>query len=324
MKIAFFGVKNWEKELIEKESKVLGDVSFFEQEVQDAVDKAVEFEVLSVFIYSKLDKKVLDKLPNLKLIATRSTGIDHIDKKECEKRGIKVVNVPEYGSVTVAEYAFALMIALSRRITEADKAVKEGRFSPEGLTGVDLYGKTLGVIGVGKIGQEMIKRGKAFGMNVLGVGRKRDEEKAKKGGYSCVSLEDCLSKADFLSLHVPSTPETFHMLNRESMGKMKKGSYLINTARGPVVEVEALLWALDEGILAGAGLDVTEEESRVDDVGVVTKEGTTKDDLKEIVSYHLLRERKNVIFTPHNAFNTKEAIERIIKTTVESIKGFGV
>lgn len=161
-------------------------------------------------------------------------------------------------------------------------------------------------------------------MEVLGVGRGRNAAKAKEHGYECVSLEDCLSRADFLSLHIPSSKETFHILNRENIKKMKRGSYLINTARGPVVETEALLWALDEGVLAGAGLDVTEEEAKVDDIGVVMESGTTEDDLKEIVSYHLLRERPNVIFTPHNAFNTKEAIERIIKTTAESIKSFAL
>jgi len=319
-RVAFFGVKDWERELIMVAVRGWEGVELFEEEVQDNLDKAKEYEVISTFIYSVMDKKALDRLPNLKMIATRSTGTDHIDKKECGKRGIKVVNVPEYGSITVAEYAFALMIALSRRIVEANMAVREGKFSPEGLTGVDLFGKTLGVVGVGKIGQEMVKRGRVFGMEVLGVGRKMDPVKAKEYGYECVSLEDCLPRADFLSLHIPSTEETFHLLNRENIKKMKRGSYLINTARGPVVETEALLWALDEGVLAGAGLDVTEEEARVDDIGVVMEEGTTEDDLREIVSYHLLRERPNVIFTPHNAFNTKEAIGRIIETTVESIR----
>jgi D-lactate dehydrogenase len=321
-RIAFFGVKEWERDLIEKETVRLGgEVALFEQEVQELVEKASEFEVLSVFIYSDLSKKILNKLPKLQLIASRSTGTDHIDRKECEKRGIKVMSVSEYGSVTVAEYAFALMIALSRRIVEANLAVRDGKFSPEGLTGVDLYGKTLGVVGVGKIGREMVKRGKVFGMKVVGVVRKRDKQEEKRLGYEAVLLEDCLARADFLSLHVPSTPETFHMLNKENLAKMKSGSYLINTSRGSVVEIEALLWALDEGILAGVGLDVTEEEAKVDDVGIVIKKRTTKDDLSEIVSYHLLRERPNVIFTPHNAFNTKEAIARIVKTTIDNILG---
>ncbi len=330
LRIAFFGVKSWEKEIIEREIGKLDlyGVGIYEEELQNNIELAKNYDVISVFIYSKVDKKILDQLPDLKLIATRSTGVDHIDCKECEARKIKVLNVPVYGSNTVAEFAFALLLAVAKKIVPAHQSVEEGEFSPEGLTGVDLEGKTLGVIGVGKIGQNMVRYARGFGMKVLGVERNSDPKLAKSLGFKYASLEECLKESDFVSIHVPyiapsgNSPGTYHLLNRENMKLMKAGSYLINTSRGPVVEVEAIVWALNKGILAGAGLDVTEEETNVENISVVMNNGTKKDDMKELLSFHLLRDRDDVVFTPHNAFNTKEAIERIIKTTIEGIKEF--
>jgi len=159
IKVGFFGVAGWEKDLIEKQSQSLTRVAVgvFSGSVEEQLETAVDFDVISVFVNCQLNKKVLDKLPKLKMIATRSTGMDHIDLVECKKRKIEVCNVPEYGSVTVAEYAFGLLLALARKIVMAHESVEEGNFSPEGLTGVDVAGKTLGVVGVGKIGANMVK-----------------------------------------------------------------------------------------------------------------------------------------------------------------------
>jgi D-lactate dehydrogenase len=323
-KVAFFGVKSWEKEIIEREISKLDTfgVGIFEKEVQDDIELAKKYDIISPFIYSTLDKEVLVKLPNLKMVATRSTGMDHIDCMECNKRKVVVTSVPVYGSNTVAEYAFALLLAISRKIVVAHQSVEEGEFSPEGLTGVDLYGKTLGVIGCGKIGQNVIKIAKGFGMKVLGVDGNQDPKVAKKLGFKYVDLETCLKMSDFVTLHVPAIPQTFHMINKKNIKLMKPGSYLVNTARGAVVETEALVWALNNKILAGAGLDVTEEEMLVDSMSVVMSKKITKDNLQQVLSFHMLRDRDDVVFTPHNAFNTKEAIERIIKTTVENINNF--
>lgn len=323
-KIAFFGVKSWEKEIIEREIIKLDSfgVGIFEEEVQDNLEMAANYDVISIFIFSKMDSLVLEKLPKLKMITTRSTGIDHIDSEACQKRGIEIKSVSTYGSNTVAEYAFGLLLAISKKIVVAHQAVENGEFTPEGLTGVDLYNKTLGVIGVGKIGQNVIRIAKGFGMNVLGVEQYQDPLISKKLGFKYVDLETCLSQSDFVTLHVPSIPETFHLINKKNIKLMKRGSYLINTARGGVVETEAIVWALNNKILAGAGLDVTEEENLVENVSVVMNNETSKEDLREVVSYHLLKDRDDVVFTPHNAFNTVEAIERIIKTTIENIKDF--
>jgi D-lactate dehydrogenase len=324
VKIAFFGVKSWEREAIEKATVKLPcfGVGIFEEEVQDNLELAAKYEIISTFIYSRVDKAALDKLPNLKMIATRSTGMDHIEVAECQKRGIEVKNVPVYGSKTVAEYTMALMLAVAKRIVVAHQSVEEGEFSPEGLTGVDLEGKTLGVIGVGKIGQNVIKLARAFGMKVVAVERTADEKLAKRLGFKYVTLEDLLKVSDFVTLHVPYFPETHHLINRQNIKLMKPGSYLINTSRGPLVESEAIVWALNKKILAGVGLDVTEEEALVENISVVMTDKTRKEDLKEVLSFHLLRDRDDVVFTPHNAFNTKEAIERIIATTVTNINDF--
>ena len=323
-RIAFFGVKSWEKDIIEREISKLDSfgVGIFKEEVQDKLDVANNYEIISCFIYSKFDEETLSKLPNLKMIATRSTGMDHIDKKICEKRKIKIVNVPVYGSNTVAEYAFALLLATAKKIVVAHQSVEEGEFNPEGLTGVDLCGKTLGVIGVGKIGQNVAKIARGFEMKVLGVDAYRDPKMEKKSGFKYVDLETCLKQSDFVTLHVPAIPETFHMINKKNIKLMKPGSFLINTARGAVVETEAIVWALNNKILAGAGLDVTEEEMLVDSMSVVMSNKMTKDGLQDIISFHMLRDRDDVVFTPHNAFNTQEAIERIVKTTIENINEF--
>ena len=323
-KVAFFGVKSWEKEIIEKEISKLDTfgVGIFKEEVQDNLELASKYDVISPFIYSVFDERVLEKLPNLKMIATRSTGVDHIDRKFCEKNKITVTSVPVYGSSTVAEYAFALLLAVAKKVVIAHQSVEDGEFSPEGLTGVDLYGKTLGVIGCGKIGQNVIKIARGFGMKVLGVDGYRDPKLEKKSGFKYTDLETCLKNSDFVTLHVPAIKETYHMINKKNIKLMKPGSYLINTARGAVVETEAIVWALNNAILAGAGLDVTEEEMLVDSMSVVMSNKLSKDNLQDILSFHLLRDRDDVVFTPHNAFNTKEAIERIVRTTVENIREF--
>jgi D-lactate dehydrogenase len=222
----------------------------------------------------------------------------------------------------VAEYTFGLLIAIAKKIVVAHQSVEEGEFNPEGLTGVDLNKKTLGVVGVGKIGQNVIRIARGFGMKVLGVERVEDPALAKKLGFKYANLETCLKESDFVTLHVPFVPETFHLINRQNIKLMKRGSYLINTCRGPVVEIEAVVSALNNKILAGAALDVTEEETMVEDISVVTGSRAHKQDLKEVLSFHLLRDRDDVIFTPHNAFNTKEAIERIVVTTIDNIKNY--
>jgi D-lactate dehydrogenase len=323
-KIGFFGVKSWERKIIEQQIINLDatGVGIFESELHENIELASKYDIVSVFVYSKLDKEVLDKLPNLRMVATRSTGMDHIDCDECKKKKVVVMNVPTYGSNTVAEYTITLLLTVAKRIVPAHQSVEEGEFSPEGLTGVDVFGKTLGVVGVGRIGQNVIKIARGLGMKVIGVERNRDEALAKKLHFKYATLDECLAQSDFVTFHVPAMKETYHLLNKKNIKQMKVGSFLINTSRGAVVETEAIIWALNNKILRGAGLDVTEEEDKLESVAMVTSRRPTKEDLQEVLSYHLLRDRDDVVFTPHNAFNTDEAIGRIIATTIENIRTF--
>ena len=326
MKISFFETdKEDEGYLIEHLSGE--ELSFNKSALNEAALPSLsdtDAEIVSVFVGSEVTGKVLDAFSSLKLIATRSTGYDHIDIEECRKRGIAVANVPTYGEYTVAEYAFALILTLSRRIYDAYNQVREaGNFSVKGLRGFDLYGKTLGVIGTGHIGRYVVRIAKGFGMNVLGFDVKPDEKFADEAGFEYREFDDVLAGSDIVTLHVPYLRSTHHLMNEGSIGKMKKGSYLINTSRGPVVDTEALVRALKSGHLAGAGLDVLEEEGIThDEFGYVLSEEEKEHDLRIVLANHILIDMPNVIVTPHNAFNTRGGWERILKTTVDNIANF--
>jgi D-lactate dehydrogenase len=281
-----------------------------------------QVEVLSTFIHSRVNAELMAKASNLKLIMTRSTGYDHIDLNACAERGITVVNVPSYGENTVAEYAFALLMAVARKIYEArDRAIR-GNLSLEGLMGLDLQNKTLGVVGGGKIGINAIKIGMGFGMRVLCYDVKPNEELAKKSGFTYVELDKLYAEADFITLHVPLIPPTVHMINREAFAKMKNGVILINTARGGVIDTEAMVEALNDGKLAGAGLDVLEgEEWLTDQLGLASQE-KDPEKLRDALQNHILMDHPNVVVTFHNAFNTREGRTRILDTTMENLNSF--
>lgn len=280
-------------------------------------------EALCVFIDSHLGEAELSRFPALKLIATRSTGFDHIDLAATKARGITVVNVPSYGENTVAEFAFALLLSLSRRIPEAEARVRSGAFSPNGLRGFDLAGKILGVVGCGHIGMHMIRMANGFGMKILGFDVHPDPEIARANNFTYVSLPDLLAQSDIISLHVPYNPHTHHLINKENVGMIKKDSYLINTSRGAVIETDALVQALRDGTLVGAGLDVLEEEGDLnDEMQLLTQPHPNEDALKTTLENHYLIEHPRVIVTPHLAFNTAEALIRILDTTVENIQNF--
>ncbi len=328
MKIVFFEVEEWEKEHLEKEiaeENLSGDVFFIEDKVsKENLSDYQDAEILSVFTDSLINKEVLDLLPKLKLIATRSTGYDHISLKECAKRNTLVVNAPNYGENTVAEHTFALLLTLSRKIYQSYDRIREtGSFSLKGLQGFDLKGKTLGVVGVGSIGRNVVKIAKGFGMNVVAFDVKPDHEFSKKLDFKYKSLDEVLSQSDIVTLHIPYTESTHHLLNYENIKKMKKDSYLLNTSRGAVVETEALVRALKEGYIAGAGLDVLEEEGVIkDELNFITSGHPKESDLRALMSNHILIDMPNVIVTPHNAFNAKEAMKRILDTTVKNIDKF--
>ncbi|MFM7089126.1 MAG: NAD(P)-dependent oxidoreductase, partial [Candidatus Paceibacterota bacterium] len=269
---------------------------------------------------------VMEKLPQLKLIATRSTGFDHIDVSAATEKGVTVVNVPGYGSHTVAEFAFALLLNLSRKVYQANEKIREtADFSFLGLRGFDLHGKTLGVIGTGKIGKNVINIALGFGMKVIAFDLYPDQNLAKDKGFEYKTLEEVLSHADVITLHAPYTKENHHLLNKEMFSVIKKGAYLINTARGELVDTDALIVALSDGTLAGAGLDVLEGERELKEELEILSDPNKRDhikDYKTLFEGKVLMDLPNVIVTPHLAFYSKEAEEEIIKTTIDNINNF--
>jgi len=344
MKLGFFEAEGWEKEILERELPDLEIYFTTERLIKENVKNFKDLDILSIFICSEIDKEIIDSLPNLKLITTRSTGYDHIDCEYCRSKGIVVCNVPEYGTKTVAEWTIGLMLNLMRKIYYAIDQIKESEsFDLKNLRGEELYGKTLGVIGTGKIGKEVIKLAKAFGMNILAYDAFPDENFAKEYNVTYTSLEELLKNSDVITIHVNLNPSTYHLINKENIKLIKHGAYLINTARGGIVETEALLYGLKEGILKGVALDVLEEETEIkEELELLVKytmmideprtkaeydtEKGAQNDLKETAftlwQNHILMKMPNVLITPHNAFNSKEAIERILMTTIENIKKF--
>lgn len=322
MKIAFFEIKDWEKEYLQE--KIKGHTIEFTKERLNInnVDKINDYDVVSVFIYSRVSKQVLDKLINLKLIATRSTGFDHIDVTECNRRKITVSNVPYYGENTIAEHTFALILSLSRNVHKSYLRTLRNDFSIKGLKGFDLKGKTIGVIGAGHIGLHVIRVAKAFGMNVLAYDVRQDSFISEVLGFEYVSLEDLLKNSDILTLHVPYNKYTHHLINKENIKLIKKGAILINTARGGVVDTEALIEALDEKILSGVGLDVLEGEELLLEESRLVYDPENLNNLANLVKDQILLSKDNVVFTPHIAFYSQEALERILDTTTENILAF--
>lgn len=281
-----------------------------------------EVEILSPFIGSRVDRQALSALPGLRLIATRSTGFDHIDLAAARERGIVVCNVPVYGDNTVAEHTFALILTLSRRLRETYERVRRNQLDVVDLEGFDLRGKTLGVIGTGRIGLRVIQIARGFSMRVLAFDAREQPVIADVLGFEYRSLDDVLRESEIVTIHAPHTPSTHHLIGREAISRMKRGALLINTSRGGLVDTDALLAALENGHLGGAGLDVLEHEAMLldEDQARAGRHDVTK--MRAALLNHLLLTRDNVVFTPHVAFNSREANERIFRTTTENIRRF--
>ncbi|HYM65246.1 MAG TPA: NAD(P)-dependent oxidoreductase [Candidatus Sulfotelmatobacter sp.] len=321
-KIVFFDTEKWEEDYIKNALTGLDAVITNEKLDETTLSKYQDAEIISCFIYSKLTKDTLEKLPNLKFIATRSMGYDHIDLAFCKEKGIKVSNVPTYGAHTVAEHTFALILAISRKIVPSVEQARRGDFSSVGLEGFDLSGKTLGVVGTGNIGANVCEIGLSFDMHVLAYNRSQNPDLVSKG-VKYVSLDELLEGSDVITLHLPHTKETEHIINLTNIGKIKKGAVLINTARGALIETQAIAVALEKGILSGAGLDVLEEEAHLrEEKEFLSEEYLKTVDIKTELLNHVLLTRDDVIITPHNAFNSKEAVEEIMETSIANVKSF--
>lgn len=323
MKVVIFEIEGWERgafEVLAAQHEVVFERGRLDG---DTARHHADAEIISTFIYSAVDREVLRALPALRLIATRSTGFDHIALDYCAEHGIRVANVPSYGEKTVAEHVFALLLAISHHIAEAVDRTRRGDFSQGGLRGFDLDGKTMGIIGTGSIGRHTATIARGFGMTVLAHDLRPDEAAARKIGFRYTGFEEVLRAADVLSLHVPASDATKALIGQDEFAKMKDGAVLINTARGSLVDVRALLGALATGKLAAAGLDVLPEEPVIrEEAELLRSAFGQKHDLESLLADHILLRLRNVLITPHSAFNTREAVGRILATTRANIEAF--
>lgn len=323
MRIVIFEVEEWERKVFQ-ELTVDHQITFIQEALTPAnAGRHSDAEVISTFIYSNLSSAVLEQFSQLRLIATRSTGFDHIDTDYCREHGVAVSNVPTYGDNTVAEHVFALLLAISHRMIEAVDRTRKGDFSQAGLQGFDLQDKTLGVVGTGSIGLHAIKVARGFGMSVVGYDVKPNREAAERLGFRYATLDDLLRTSDVVTLHVPANKHTVNMIGEDEFQKMKDGVVFINTARGPIVDIQALLEAIASGKVSAAGLDVLPEEPTIrEEAELLHTAFRRRHNLETLLADHILLRMRNVLVTPHSAFNTREAVRRILETTEDNITAF--
>lgn len=323
--ILFFDTDNLLKDFLQNKNIPNYQFIFFDKDINSVsnaeISPYLDTPIISVFTHSNvISTSQLDKFKNLKLITTRSTGFNHIDLEYCKKRGIIVCNVPKYGETTVAEFAFGLLLALARKIIQGRNGMAHNHVEISNYMGFDLYGKTIGIIGTGSIGRHMIQLAQGFGMNVIAYDPYPTE--SLKELY-VPTIIDIFKQADIISLHVPSTPQNHHMLDEIAFSMMKRGVIIINTARGDLIDTQALYCAIRSGIVGGAGLDVLENEDFLihDDV-LTCPRATDRDMLLDSAMNLKLLQFRNVIATPHIAFNSIDAINRINATTFDNIMAF--
>ncbi len=326
-KVAFFELEKFglgnKKDYIKQFLKG-HDVVFIDDPLTDKnADKAGDADAVAFFIYSQINDKILKKLSKAKLVSTMSTGFEHVNLDDCRKRSIVACNVPAYGDNTVAEHAMALLLAIARKLLPSIERTRKGDFSLDGLRGFDLKGKTMGIVGTGRIGRNVAHYAEGFGMKVIAFDKFPNDSLAKECGFTYVSLDQLFAESDVISMHLPEMPETHHIINVNNVRKIKKGCVLINTARGGLIETEAILVGLKEGIFSACGLDVLEEEVTIKEEAELLHETFQKaTDMKVLLEEHMLLTHPKVLVTPHNAFNSDEALMRILDTTIDNINAF--
>ncbi len=315
MKVAFFDTKAYDKPSFDKYGEENGiKFKYFETKLnEDTVDLAAGRDAVCVFVNDTVNASVIDRLVELgvKTIALRCAGFNNVDLKHAKGK-IRVVRVPAYSPYAVAEHAIAMLLTSIRRIHKAYIRSRDFNFSLTGFTGFDLHGKTVGVIGTGKIGKVFVNICRGFGMKVLAYDKYPDKTLEDGDSVRYVELDELFEKSDVISLHCPLTEETYHIINEDSLGKCKKGVVLLNTSRGALVDAEALLAGIKSRKVGAACLDVYEEEADVffeDNSGHILED----DVLARLISM------PNVIVTSHQAFLTEEALENIAETTVSNL-----
>ncbi|MYM66700.1 2-hydroxyacid dehydrogenase [Pseudoduganella sp. FT55W] len=318
MKTAVFSARRYDKTMLARANATAGhELRFLEDRLTAAsAPLAAGCEAVCVFVNDTVDAEVLAILAGqgTRLVATRSTGYNHIDAAAAARFGIAVVRVTDYSPHSVAEFAVGLLLAVNRKIARASVRTREGNFDLDGLMGFDLHGKTVGVIGTGKIGTIFARIMSGFGCTVLGYDRYPSAAFEALGGRY-VPVDELLASSDVVSLHCPLTEETRHIVNAESLARAKRGSVLVNTSRGGLVDTEAATAALKTGQLGGLAIDVYEQEASLffQDLSSTI---ICDDVIQRLVSF------PNVIVTGHQAFFTEEAIGQIMQTTIDSITAF--
>jgi len=313
-RIAFFDTKPYDRESFDRLNNGRYDIRYFETRLTAAaLPLAKGCDAACAFVNAEIDRAVVEGLVSegIKVLALRCAGYNNVDFKAAFEAGLTVVRVPAYSPYAVAEHAAALLLTLNRHIHKAAARTRDFNFSLVGLTGFDLHGKTVGVIGMGKIGRIFAGICLGFGMRVLAY----DAFPKPQDGIEFVPIDTLLTEADVISLHCPLMPETKHLFNEETFSKVKPGVVLINTSRGALVDSEALLSALRDGRVGAAGLDVYEEESEwfYEDRSEVTRQNRT---------LSLLVSMPNVIVTSHQAFLTREALANIATTTLANLDAY--
>ena len=319
MKIAVFDSKQYDQQALTLANHDYGfALSFFEPRLNsDTVALAAGFEVVCPFVNDRLDAAVVASLAagGTRLVALRCAGFNGVDLAACSRHGIRVVRVPAYSPHAVAEHAFALLLAVNRRIHKAYVRVREMDFSLDGLVGFDLHGKTFGVIGTGRIGDAAIGIARGFGMRVLAHDVAQDRLLANQLGFSYVDRATLLAESDVVSLHLPLLPATRHLIDADTLAQMKRGALLINTSRGGLIDTPALIEALKDGRLGGVGLDVYEMEEGVFFENL-SEAGLQDDQLARLLTF------PNVLVTSHQGFLTREALDNIARTTLDNVQAF--
>lgn len=316
MKITFFSTKPYDKEFFERYNQA-HQINFYEESLNEqSVRLAEGTDVVCAFVNDKLNAQIIGSLQKygVRLIALRCAGFNNVDLAAAKKANIKVVRVPAYSPYAVAEHALALIMTLNRKTHKAYNRVREGNFSLDGLTGFDLYHKTVGIVGTGKIGGVFAKIMLGLGCKVLAYDKFPDETLSKTG-VTYVSFEELLVQSDILSLHCPLTESTKHLINAKTLAQMKKGVMLINTSRGALIDTQAVVDALKNKIVGYLGLDVYEQEENIF-FNNLSVEILQDDILARLMTF------PNVLITSHQGFLTEEALTKIAITTLQNISDF--
>ena len=318
-RIVFFGAKSYDRESFDKVNEKFGfELKYFKAHpTLDNVSLTQGATAVCVFVNDPVNADIVQAMADhgVKLIALRCAGYNNVDLQAAAEVGIRVVRVPAYSPHAIAEYALALMLAADRHIPRAVTRTRDGNFSLQGLLGFDLYGKTLGVIGTGKIAKVLVRMLSGFGMTILGYDPYPDEEFALVNAMQYVTLDELFQRSDIITLHCPLTPETRYVINAESIAKMKDGVMIVNTGRGQLIDTNALIEGLKSRKIGSAALDVYEEEGNYfyED----TSDAVIVDDtLARLLSFN------NVYVTSHQAFFTREALHNIANTTLRNVKDF--